>query len=276
MRFIVIMMRAKGILTVLLLLVSVLSTAQNGYEIGGFAGVSYYFGDLNTSYSLSKPGLSLGLSGRYNFNNRLASSVSLGFGQIKGSDENSTNFFQRNRNLDFHSNIYDLNMVFEFNFFPYIHGNVDYFYTPYIFGGLAFTKFNPTTTLNDVRYSLRDYGTEGQFIGEEYLLFTAGLSFGGGVKWDINRDLSLNVFISGRKVFTDYLDDVSTIYPDFASLDNLRGPEAVLLSNRALDPEFATPGMQRGNGKKNDMIYFFNIGIMKYFGTLPCPAISNP
>lgn len=179
------------------------------------------------------------------------------------------------RNLSFKSNIFDFNAVMEFNFFPYIHGSDENYYTPYIFGGFSFMKFNPQAELDGTMYSLRDLGTEGQQNGQEYALFSGAFVFGVGLKWDINRDWSINTSLSGRNVFTDYIDDVSTEYPDFFSLQARRGPVAVALSDRSPDPDFARIGMQRGNGKNNDLVYFFQIGLMRYFGELPCPSISK-
>ncbi len=249
--------------------------AQKGYELGGHLGISHYFGDLNTSYRLSDPGFAFGIKGRRNFNERLSLAIALDYGRISASDANSNNNFERQRNLDFFSQIFDLSTVLEFNFFPYFHGSSEEYYTPYLFGGISFMKFNPKSELDGVTYDLRDLGTEGQFIGNEYGLVSAAFVFGIGFKWDINRDWSFNVQLSGRNIASDYIDDVSLRYPEFASLEIQRGQEAVRLSNRSPDPDFAVPNMQRGNGKSNDVVYFLNIGIMKYFGQLECPPISK-
>ncbi len=257
------------------LLYSVQTHCQKGFELGGHVGVSHYFGDLNTQYSLSDLGFSMGIKARRNFSERICLSGSLDYARISASDENSINRFQRVRNLSFFSDIFDASATVEFNFFPYIHGSEDDYYTPYIYGGVSFMRYNPKATLNDQTYVLRDHATEGQINGGEYGLMTMALAFGAGFKWDINRDWSVNVQINGRKPFSDYIDDVSQTYPDFFSLRNSRGEIAVALSDRSIEPDFAIPGLQRGNGKTNDMVYFINIGIMKYFGQLHCPAISR-
>jgi len=260
---------------IICLFISLNVQGQRGVEVGGHVGVGYYFGDLNTNYNLTKPGFSAGLKTRRNFNERLSIAAGFTFGQIKASDETATNSFKRKRNLDFKSNVYDIDFTAEFNFFPYIHGSSDNYYTPYLFAGFSVFKFNPTAELNGQKYNLRDLGTEGQSSGGEYGLVSGAIVYGIGFKWDVNRDWSFNVHLSGRNVSTDYIDDVSQFYPDFASLENTRGPEAVALSNRTTDPDFDVAGLQRGNGKENDVIYYVSFGVMKYFGTLPCPAISK-
>ncbi|MBT8230468.1 MAG: porin family protein [Bacteroidia bacterium] len=250
--------------------------SQKGLELGGDIGMAWYFGDLNTSYDLSKPGFALGLKARQNFNERLSISGGFQFAHVSASDANSNNFFEKNRNLDFRSNTFDFNASLEFNFFPYKHGSKDNYYTPYLFTGFSIMKFNPKTDLDGTTYALRDFGTEGQFINSEYHLVSAAFLYGFGFKWDLNKDWSINTQITGRKLVSDYIDDVSGTYPEFVGLETLRGPVAVQLSNKAENSEFVSPGLQRGNGKNNDVIYILSIGLMRYFGQLQCPSISNP
>lgn len=270
-------MRARFSVFIFLICLTASSSlwSQAGYEVGVRTGTAAYLGDLNTDYNLSSMGFSFGLVARRNVNERICYTAGLDYGRISASDANSNNFFQRTRNLSFHSDVFDLNAVMEFNFFPYIHGSDENYYTPYLYGGFSVMKYNPQASLDGTTYTLRDLGTEGQQDGQEYSLITGSWVFGIGFKWDINRDWSFNASISGRKVFTDYLDDVSGEYPDFLNLEARRGPVAVALSNRSLDPDFARSSMQRGNGKNNDLVYFFNIGIMRYIGELNCPSISK-
>ncbi len=263
-------------LAIIIILFSDSAICQKGLELGGDIGFSYYFGDLNTNYNLSSPGLALGFKARQNLNERISLVGGLQFAQVKADDSKSNNYFQRTRNLDFKSNIWDISGMIEFNFSPYIHGSKDNYYTPYLFAGFSLMKFNPKTELNGQSYALRDFGTEGQFFGNEYILFSGALVYGFGFKWDINKDWSINTQIGGRKLFSDYIDDVSQNYPEFSSLESLRGPTAVALSNKSLEADFVSLNMQRGNGKNNDVVYIISIGVMKYFGQLHCPSISDP
>jgi len=264
------------ILVLLLLGLSLAANSQRGWEVGGWLGASYYFGDLNTNYNLSKPGIAFGFSSRFNFNTRVSAEAGIDYARVSASDEKSNNSYQRTRNLDFRTGILDFNFNLEFNFFPYIHGSDDNYYTPYLFGGFAIMSYNPKTDVNGNTVVLRDLGTEGQSFGNEYGLMSGAFTYGFGMKWDLNKDLSLNVHLSGRKIFSDYIDDVSTTYPSMSVLMATRGPEAVAASNKSLDPNFARPNLQRGNGRNNDVVYYMGVSLMKYFGKLRCPAISNP
>lgn len=261
--------------------------AQQGGELGVFTGVAHYFGDLNTDFKITDPNPAFGIVGRYNFNERVSFKVAGGISKVGADDVNSNNTFERRRNLNFQSKILDASAQIEFNFLPYIHGSKDEFFTPYLFAGFAVSQFNPQTTycVSDPSLpvglcpgtteliDLRPLGTEGQFQGEEYYTTTGSLAFGAGLKVDLNYEWSINVELSARKMFTDYLDDVSTVYPEENDLENLRGPLSIALSDRSLPtPEkIGEPGRQRGNQQNNDSFAFLTVGIVYYFGDLKCP-----
>lgn len=246
--------------------------AQQGWEAGGWAGSAHYFGDLNTNFDLSKPGPAAGLQLRYLFNERLAFKTSLNYAFIHETDEDSTNPFEKSRNLHFRSHIFDFSNQFEFNFMPYVHGTRNYF-SPYFLLGLSVFHYNPQSEYQGNWYNLREYGTEGQIVGEEYYSFSAGLIYGAGIKWDINYRLSMNVEVSARLIPTDYLDDVSTVYPNRGEISSLRGEIGLALSNPSTVDGFGEQGTQRGNSKDNDTYVTTGVSFMYFFGQLNCPTI---
>lgn len=253
--------------------------SQKGYEVGALAGVSFYVGDLNPSYSLKSPGPTLMVLGRYNFNTRTSLRFDIGAGRLIGKDSLSENPFQQARNLSFRTDFVDAALSFEFNFFNYVHGSRDQYFTPYVFGGVGFTYYNPRAKLNDEWYNLRYLGTEGQAVGDEYSRIAPVLAYGMGVKMDINYEWSFNIEMSARQMFSDYLDDVSTVYPDMHQLASVRGEIAPLLSDRSgergIEP-IGAEGRQRGVSGDNDSYYSFRVGLVYYIGLLQCPSISKP
>ena len=251
------------------------SSAQKGWEVGGWVGTSLYYGDLNNQINFNSPGLAGGVLGKWNFNNRVAFRGSLNFGQISADDADSGNNFNRNRNLSFKSNIYDLTAGFEFNFLEHIRGSKFETYTPFVFVGVSIFKYNPTAELNGVTYALQELGTEGQDISEEYFLVSGGVTLGAGFKYDLSSDVTFAVEFTTRRLFTDYIDDVSTTFPDKARLEVVRGPEAVALSDRSLMDGIGVEGRQRGNSSDNDRYTFLSISFTKFFGRLECPRISK-
>ena len=252
--------------------------AQKGWEAGGWLGASYYFGDLNTNYDLSTPGLAGGIIARYNFNNRLCLRMSANYAKVMADDANSSNPFERARNLSFESTILEGLAQLEFNFLPYIHGSKDEFFTPYVFAGFNVFHFNPKASYQGEMVELRPLGTEGQFKGEEYYSVSGGLAYGLGIKVDLSYELSLNFELSARSLFTDYLDDVSTVYPDKSDLLKMRNQIAVDLSDRSLDtPEsqIGKKGTQRGNSNNNDSMVLLGVGLVYYFGDIRCPEYGR-
>jgi Domain of unknown function (DUF6089) len=270
----------KYIITVLCLCSAIFltttATAQmRGWEVGAWGGVSNYFGDLNTEWRLNRVQLSGGLGTRYNFNDRLCIKMGANYGRISAADAESSNSFEQRRNLSFESNILEGTMQLEFNFLPYVHGSRDYFFTPYMFTGPAFYYFNPQTELNGVRYDLVEMGTEGQFNGDEYNLAQLGWSYGLGLKMDLSYRWSLSLELSARKLFTDYIDDVSGVYAEPKDIRAQRGPIAVQLADRSGEPKIGEEGRQRGNGLSNDVYSFLHVGVMYYFGQVRCPALQR-
>lgn len=268
----------KQVIWIITLLFSFhLATAQEGWESGGWLGASHYFGDLNTNFNLDAPGIAGGVVFRYNFNERISLKFSGNFANVSADDANSSNIFERSRNLNFQSLIWDGTSQLEFNFMPFVHGSADEFFTPYLFGGFTVYNFNPQTEYRGELIELRPLGTEGQFRGEEYYSTQIGMAYGGGIKLSLNYVWSINIELSGRLLFSDYLDDVSTSYADPDEIENLRGPEAAALSNRSIPvlgvEELPTVGDQRGDAFNNDSYVMAGVSIMYYFGELKCPKI---
>ncbi len=269
------MKRIGGIFSVFLL--SWQLSAQVGWEAGPWGGISYYFGDLNTNFDLGLPGPAAGFALRYSFNERICMRAGLNVGSISADDARSKNNFERARNLSFQSALTDGTLQLEFNFLPYIHGHRDYFFTPYMLGGFAYSRFNPKAEFDGRLVELRPLGTEGQLRGEEYYIGSFGWLYGGGFKLDLNYRFSLNLEIAARGLSTDYLDDVSSVYADKRDLQRLRGDIAVALSDRSIPipgvegSQLGRPGVQRGDRNSNDTYVYLGLGILYYFGDLKCP-----
>ena len=255
--------------------------AQKGWEAGGWLGASYYFGDLNTNYDLSTPGMAGGIITRYNFNNRLAWKMGANYGKLMADDARSSNAFEQARNLSFESNVLEGVFQLEFNFLPYTHGSRDEFFSPYMFVGFNVFHFNPKAEYQGQMVELRGLGTEGQFKGEEYYSVNGGWVYGMGIKLDLSYAWSLNFELSARHLFTDYLDDVSTVYPDKKELARSRGELAVAMSDRSISlpgadiGQIGRRGTQRGNSNNNDSFVMLGVGLVYYFGDIECPGYGK-
>ena len=84
------------------------------------------------------------------------------------------------------------------------------------------------------------------------LVFFLGL----GYKINVYDFITININLSWRFTFTDYIDDVSTVYVNKNLLSEL-GAELADLSEIGL-----SPGTQRGNPNNNDKFGFLGVTII--------------
>lgn len=241
-------------------------------EIGLQGGVTHYKGEL--AAHLFKPGEVhpyIGLFFRHNWNRHWSWKLELNLGKISGSDIHAKDGFEQDRNLSFYSTILELSPQIEFNFFAYETGNPEYPFTPYIFTGLSVFRFNPKAEFNNEVFELQPLGTEGQGTNgtKKYKRIQIAIPIGGGVKFAVGGSVGIGIEVGARRTYTDYLDDVSTVYPDQQVLLATEGATAVALSDRSFsrsDTIQSIPTVyrkQRGDSKDKD--WYFFAGVTLYF-----------
>lgn len=268
----------KAIFSALVLLVQT-SFAQQ-WEVGGWVGSSFYQGDLAPDFSMKRPGLAFGAMGRFNFDNRLSLRAGISYLHVSGYDSDSENPFQRERNLSFFSPIFEGHLVSEFNFLPLSHSRKNkQWFSPFLLLGVGVMKMDPQTEYNGRTYALQPLGTEGQAKNGGYPLVNPNILYGGGFKFDIKENWSINIDITVRYLFTDFLDDVSGKYVDVEDLRDNRGELTALLSDRSLEGGSAQPlgraGFQRGDSGTKDNYLSIGIGLTYNFVSLKCPTFGN-
>jgi hypothetical protein len=243
---------------------------QAQWHVNLFGGFSNYFGDLqDKAYTTQQSHGAFGAGLQYDLNHHLSLLSNLTVGKVGASDAFNTKADLRARNLSFQSNLVEWNVLAEYNLM-----NLDkYRFTPYVFAGVALYHFNPyaTDTMGRKVY-LKPLSTEGeglaQYPGQKpYQLTQFAIPFGGGIKFRVSEKVVLAYEIGLRKLFTDYLDDVSTRYADPAVLLAAKGPEAVELSYRGNEvkqgsPDYPPVGTVRGNPKHQDWYYFSGIRVI--------------
>ena len=217
------------------------------HEFGFFLGGDYYLGDLAASQFAGKIGPNIGLLYRYDFNSRIAARMAGHWGMIYGDSKDNKPSLQY-KNLSFQSSIIDFEMGMEINFLEFSPGSENHNFTPFVFGGLSVFKFNPKAEYQGTLYELQPLGTEGQgttaYPGKEpYKLMSWSIPFGFGMKWAISHRVNVSIEYGLRKTFTDYLDDVSTQYPDVELLSAEKSPAAAVLSVRMYEGWAADQGL---------------------------------
>ena len=236
-------------------------------EIGILLGTSYYLGDLNTThFNQTLP--AAGLIIRKNIDKRFVYKAEVMYLNIKSDERNSGDTIAKNRGLHFKSPIYELSGQVEFNFLPFQSGNPLYTWTPYVYSGVSIFNYNPKAENKFGEWiDLQDLGTEGQgtalFRGKEkYSLIQYSIAMGGGFKIAVNPSFNIILEYGVRKTFTDYLDDVSTIFiGDSPTEDGNNYPNGMSNEAESMSDPLAThyKGEQRGNPDKKDWYSFAGI-----------------
>ncbi len=241
-------------------------TAQR-VHVGLAGGLANYNGDLlDKLYPKKITNGFIGFTVHYELQDQILVRGGYNFARVNGSDSYSEKKDLQLRNLQFESTISEFSFVGEY----YLFNLYEKKFSPYAFAGFAFYHFNPYTYDSTGKKTfLKPLRTEGQGIysnKKEYSLWQFAIPFGGGFKFAINENLRIGIEIGLRKLFTDYLDDVSTSYPDYNDLLAARGSTAVELSYRGDevtggDPNFPTKDTQRGSAAQKDMYYFTGLNI---------------
>ena len=207
---------------------STLSFSQRnefGIGIGGFN----YAGDLMRGYQIEnvKPGV-VGYY-RMNLDNIFSLRASLTGGWIGGTDENPIDAFAVRRQGSFQSTIVEISGILEYNFLDFKGEDVGIRWSPYFFFGIGgFTFFGGDQDLN----------------GSSTVQLA--IPFGGGFKYAINPNITLNLEIGVRKLFFDHLDGFS-------------------------DGDITNKNYQYGNKYDNDWYNFVGFSVSYLIWDIPCP-----
>ena len=258
------------------------STVQEG-EFGFGIGAAHYFGDLNTRARVNRPKPAVGIFFRKKFGNYIALRVAANFAQLGYSDvHNKNNEFQQRRNLSFNSNIWELALQGDFNFFKFVPGDPEYRFTPYVTLGVGVFSYDPYAFLGGNKVFLRPLGTEGQGSSlypdrKTYSTMAICIPFGVGVKYSINERMNLGFEILHRSTNTDYLDDVSkTFAPDaFAQTLPSGAPTTWFqLQDRSFETGEAIgiKGRQRGYAKQKDQFITAMVSLSFNLTSYKCPT----
>ena len=254
----------RSFFTILIVLLAFAAESQSFYAIRrdrslilvAGSGTATYFGELKNHGEVfdTRPNITAGL--QYYLTNRISLRSEFTYFNLKGDDAKANDESRLRRNLSFTSGNFELNVVGAINLFPNGHR---FYQRPrlnvYPFIGIGVLYMNPKAALNGTKYALQPLKTE----GVAYSRFQPVIPYGVGGRMKVGPFFNIAVEGCWRLMFTDYLDDVSTVYPDPASFSD---PTAAALSMR-----YATPvpaGTKRGNPERNDGYFLMNVKIEYY------------
>jgi hypothetical protein len=262
-----------------------------------FGGPSKYLGDIGNQnnsfwrqYSIRQGTWMAGGSIKRVYARKFAWQLQGTFGNLAGADREVTfkdktdsNYQLFERNLDFRTKISEASLMFEI--YPFMFLNKKYkLYKfpvqPFFTGGGAIFSYNPQGSYYDdvykatIWYDLKPLHTEGQGFAAypnrpEYSLTQYAVPYGGGLNMYLGPRNYIAIGITGRKLFTDYLDDVSTTYIDKKYFDTyITNTDDVDVAKQLSDKSILinpftnnTDGAQRGNYNKYDAYFTYYIKI---------------
>jgi hypothetical protein len=243
-------------------------------DLGGTAGVGKAFiKDLNLPLTKISKGLYLNYYPAEWLGFRVAGNLGYLEGDdaqapAKGGDEEDRKY----RNLSFKTNISEVYGAAEF--YPTVlferYDGLKGKLRPYVLAGAGMYHFNPKAKDADGKWvELHPLHLEGQGFSEypdskPYSLTQKNLLLGFGFKYYIKENLYIGFEVLHRKLFTDYVDDVShKYYIDPIYFDKYLSPADAIIARRlyyrgtytfpATRPyqDFA----ERGDPKKNDAFF---------------------
>ncbi|MBI1343449.1 MAG: outer membrane beta-barrel protein [Terrimonas sp.] len=236
-----------------------LASAQNFY-FSGRMGIASYQGDLKAkNISLSQSKIFASAGAKYDLSEHIAVRGYFSLGALEGDDSRGTPKMQQ-RNLRFQTNIWEWEGTVQYDLFS-LNSR---WWTPYVAGGIGLFHFNPFTTDSaGNKVFLQPLSTEGQGViagVKKYHRLQFFIPVGLGMERALGENVRLGVEAGYRKLFTDYLDDVSNRYADQNLLLNSRGTKAVAFAYRG-DEVGASPypaaGTIRGSNKYKDSYFYF-------------------
>lgn len=186
------MRRTLVILTLLTAATTQAAAQDYRFEIGGALGTSGYLGDVNKGNFMRNPGFAAGVVFRYIKDYRWAFKADLITAGISGDSSNEKSLFPDGEQYSFSSQLYDLGVQAEFNFFNFGIGSKYknlHRLTPYLVLGLGAT------------YASAD-GTSS---------VTMNLPMGVGLKYKLKERLNIGAEFTMRKCFGDKIDGLSDL-----------------------------------------------------------------
>jgi hypothetical protein len=255
----------------LIILLADIAVAQTFYSrsrnrqwaISAGMGIGSYYGDLNNPGDIIDftPDANFGI--RYRLNNRISVGGNFGWFMLRGDDNEADGPGRKIRNLSFTSHNFEGMLFLSVDAYPV--GNRFYqrpLVNPFTYVGIGLTYFNPRAKLDGEWHALRPLQTE----GVAYSPITPIIPIGLGLKFRASP--FLNIILEGgyRITFTDYIDDVSNVYPDPSSLGSDLARELSIRSDELDPPVFQEVGDIRGNPTNNDGYFLATIKVEYFLG----------
>ncbi len=218
-------------ITILCLFSATIIKAQI-HEVGIFAGGSNFIGDVGATNYINPNEFALGLVYKWNRSPRHAWKATFTSAKLTGSDDQSNASSRKERNYDFENTVKELTLGLEFNFFDFDLHSLDRQFTPYVFLGISYFRYDSQYVSDSVTR-----------VDEKNNSFALPMVV--GVKTSITPKLVLGFEVGARYTL---VDDIDGSFPKNEEFKNLRF----------------------GNINSNDWYVFTGFTLTYTFGNRPC------
>ncbi|HYG52744.1 MAG TPA: hypothetical protein VD905_17660 [Flavobacteriales bacterium] len=206
-------------------------------------------------------------------------------GVVSGNDNTTMEPFRHNRNLNFRSQIIEFNQSISLFIMREKMGNKFGLKNVkgrkigaksnaigiYLTAGVGVFYFNPMSKYQGANVVLWSLHTEGQGLPggpKQYKRVSVDIPLGIGFRKALSRQWGVNLEFTQHYTFTDWIDDVSTVYYDNAALLANYGPVSAAMADPNLgnfvnpngDSYVTAVGQQRGDPKDKDNYMFLTVG----------------
>ena len=229
----------KKVYLITCFLIAALSSAQF-HEIGVFLGGSNYIGDVGSDRYLDPNQIAYGLLYKWNITERYSFRGGFTLTTLKENESNNRTINRSRRSYEIENSIQEFTAGIEINFKNFNLHNPKSSFTPYVFYGLSYFRYDQFYIIPNGPISSPSYNNYGK--DEEIALpLTIGL------KVNPNPFFVVGFEIGARYSLTDNLDGSNPIYKlaDYSEY-------------------------KFGNIANNDWYIFTGITISFTFGDLPC------
>jgi len=264
-------------------------------------GASNFLGDLGGANQIGTHGLrdlepsatrfAAALGYRYQIGRDWFVKTNLLYAMLSGDDKLTTERYRNMRQLNFRANVIEFSEQLEYLLIRQksghlyrlrgVRGKHWFRFEVYAFGGIGGIWYDPYGQRNGSWHRLKPLHTEGQGLPggpKQYSGFTAVIPYGIGIRRNLGGSArsrsfgswSISLELSMRNTFSDYIDDVSTVYYDNNAIAANYGADAAFFADpggkfHALvnDGKGGLVGQQRGDYTHKDA-YMLGIISLNY------------
>ena len=246
-------------------------------DLGGLDRIGTDYSPADLEFALTQ--ISAGAGYKYKLQKWLNVCIGFNYLKVKGDDKLTKDIYRNNRNLNFKSNIFEIlgrvELVYMHNKVGNRYGIKKTFnrrmktasYDLSAFFGIGGFYFNPKGRDETGKWhKLKPLHTEGQGLPgapKQYRNYSICIPLGVSYRYYIERTWVVGLELTWRKTFTDYIDDVSTVYYDKAALLANYGSLAVKMADPnlgkidgATSPDASGKGAQRGDNELDSYMSF--------------------